>query len=95
MGNPLEADASSSKVSLVSSTLPRLIACPSTSSLALDNSDHWTSKIDSLYGIIPADSSKIDNLSQVTPEQLRQLKDGIMVTDAMQQIRRRRVASAW
>jgi len=54
-----------------------------------------TEKLDFLHGLIPADVCKIDNLSQATPAQLRQLKDGIMVTDAMQQIRRRRVAGAW
>jgi hypothetical protein len=31
---------------------------------------------------------KIDNLSKATPEQLRQLKDGLAVTEAMQQLRR-------
>jgi hypothetical protein len=52
-------------------------------------------KFDRLHALIPADAFKIDNLNKATPVQLRQLKDGIMVTDAMQQIRRRRVASAW
>jgi hypothetical protein len=31
---------------------------------------------------------KIDNLNQAMPAQLRQLKDGLAITDAMQQIRR-------
>jgi hypothetical protein len=31
---------------------------------------------------------KIDNLSKATPERLRQLKDGLAVTEAMQQLRR-------
>jgi hypothetical protein len=44
-------------------------------------------KFDSLHALIPADSCKIDNLSQATPEQLRQLKDGLAVTEAMQQLR--------
>ena len=48
-----------------------------------------TEKLDRLYGIIPADSCKIDNLSQATPAQLRQLRDGIAVTQAMQELRRR------
>ena len=44
-------------------------------------------KLDRLYSIIPADSCKIDNLSQATPEQLKQLKDGLAITQAMQQVR--------
>jgi hypothetical protein len=44
-------------------------------------------KLDSLYSLIPAEACKIDNLSQATPAQLRQLKDGLAVTRAMQQIR--------
>jgi len=51
-------------------------------------------KLDRLHALIPTDACKIDNLNQATPAQRRQLKDGIMVTDAMQQIRRRRVAGA-
>jgi len=45
-------------------------------------------KLDRLHALIPLESFKIDNLNQATPAQLRQLKDGMMVTDAMQQIRR-------
>ncbi len=45
-------------------------------------------KLDRLHALIPLDVFKIDNLSQATPAQLRQLKDGLAVTDAMQQIRR-------
>jgi hypothetical protein len=45
-------------------------------------------KLDRLHALIPPDSFKIDNLNQATPEQLRQLKDGLAVTDAMQQLRR-------
>jgi hypothetical protein len=46
-------------------------------------------KLDSLHALIPADACKIDNLNKATPAQLRQLKDGLAVTEAMQQIRRR------
>jgi hypothetical protein len=46
-------------------------------------------KLDRLYGIIPPDAFKIDNLSQATPTQLKQLRDGLAVTEAMQQLRRR------
>jgi hypothetical protein len=45
-------------------------------------------KLDRLYALIPVDSCKINNLSQATPTQLKQLKDGLAVTEAMQQIRR-------
>jgi len=31
---------------------------------------------------------KIDNLNRATPAQLRQLKDGLAITEAMQQLRR-------
>jgi hypothetical protein len=44
-------------------------------------------KLDRLYTLIPTDSCKIDNLSQATREQLKQLQDGIAVTQAMQQLR--------
>ena len=46
-----------------------------------------TEKLDSLYTLIPADACKIDNLSQATREQLKQLQDGLAVTNAMQQLR--------
>ena len=46
-------------------------------------------KLDRLHALIQPEAFKIDNLNQATPAQLRQLKDGIMVTDAMQQLRRR------
>src|SRR5260221_1610440 len=46
-------------------------------------------KLDSLHSLIPADSCRIDNLSQATREQLRQLRDGIAVTQAMQELRRK------
>jgi hypothetical protein len=45
-------------------------------------------KLDQLHALIPAAVCKIDNLNQATPAQLNQLKDGLAVTDAMQQIRR-------
>jgi hypothetical protein len=45
-------------------------------------------KLDRLHGLIPPDVFKIDSLSTATPAQIKQLKDGLMVTDAMQQIRR-------
>jgi hypothetical protein len=44
-------------------------------------------KLDQLYALIPPDVCKIDNLNQATPAQLRQLKDGLVVTQAMQQVR--------
>jgi hypothetical protein len=43
-------------------------------------------KLDRLHALIPADACKIDNLSQATPAQLKQLKDGLAVTDAMQRV---------
>jgi hypothetical protein len=46
-------------------------------------------KFDRLHALIPLESFKIDNLNQATPAQLQQLRDGLAVTDAMQQIRRR------
>jgi len=46
-------------------------------------------KLDSLHALIPADASKIDNLNKATPAQLKQLKDGLAITQAMQQIGRR------
>jgi len=44
-------------------------------------------KLDRLHALIPLDVFKIDNLNRATPEQLKQLKDGLAVTDAMQQLR--------
>ena len=46
-------------------------------------------KLDRLHALISADVFKIDNLNQAKPAQLKQLRDGLAVTDAMQQIRRR------
>jgi hypothetical protein len=46
-------------------------------------------KLDQLHALIPPDVCKIDNLNQATPAQLKQLKDGLAITEAMQQIRRR------
>jgi hypothetical protein len=48
-----------------------------------------TEKLDRLHALIPPDAFKIDNLTKATPAQLRQLKDGLAVTQAMQQVRRR------
>ena len=45
-------------------------------------------KLDRLHALIPPDVFKIDNLNRATPAQLRQLKDGLAVTEAMQQLRR-------
>ena len=45
-------------------------------------------KLDRLHALIPPDVCKIDNLNQATPVQLRRLKDGLAVTQAMQEIRR-------
>ena len=45
-------------------------------------------KLDRLHALVPLESFKIDNLNQATPAQLRQLKDGLAITEAMQQIRR-------
>jgi hypothetical protein len=44
-------------------------------------------KREQLRALIPADVCKIDNLNQATPAQLKQLKDGLAVTDAMQKLR--------
>jgi len=46
-------------------------------------------KLGRLHALIPPDVCKIDNLNQATPAQLKQLKDGLAITEAMQQIRRR------
>jgi hypothetical protein len=45
-------------------------------------------KLDRLHALIPPDAFKIDNLNQATPAQLKHLKDGLAVTQAMQEIRR-------
>jgi hypothetical protein len=45
-------------------------------------------KLDRLHAFIPLEAFKIDNLSQATPAQLKHLKDGLAVTEAMQQLRR-------
>ena len=44
-------------------------------------------KVARLHALIPLDVFKIDNLNQATPAQLKQLKDGLAVAEAMQQIR--------
>jgi hypothetical protein len=45
-------------------------------------------KLDRLHALIPADVCKIDNLNQATRKQLRQLKDGLAITETMQELRR-------
>jgi hypothetical protein len=45
-------------------------------------------KLDRLHALIPPDVCKIDNLNKATPAQLKRLKDGLAITEAMQQIRR-------
>jgi hypothetical protein len=40
-----------------------------------------------LRALIPAETFKIDSLSTATPAQVRLLRDGLMVTDAMEKIR--------
>jgi hypothetical protein len=40
-------------------------------------------KLDQLHALIPLDAFKIDDLNQATPAQLKQLKDGLAITDAM------------
>jgi hypothetical protein len=45
-------------------------------------------KLDRLHALIPPEVFKIDDLSEATPAQLRESKDGLAVTEAMQQIRR-------
>ena len=45
-------------------------------------------KLDRLHALIPADVFKIDSLSTATPAQVRQLKGGLAITEAMQKIRR-------
>jgi hypothetical protein len=47
-----------------------------------------TEKLDRLHALIPLDAFKIDNLNQATPAQLKQLKDGLAIAEAMQQVRR-------
>jgi hypothetical protein len=44
-------------------------------------------KLDRLHALIPTETFKIDSLSTVTPAQVRLLRDGLMVTDAMEKIR--------
>ena len=45
-----------------------------------------TEKLDRLYTLIPAETFKIDSLSTATPAQVRLLRDGLAVTDAMEKI---------
>jgi hypothetical protein len=44
-------------------------------------------KLDQLHALIPAETFKIDSLSAATPAQVRLLRDGLAVTDAMEKIR--------
>jgi adenosine/AMP kinase len=48
-----------------------------------------TEKLDRLRALIPLESFEIEDLSKATPAQLKQLKYGLAVTEAMQQLRRR------
>jgi hypothetical protein len=41
-------------------------------------------KLDRLHALIPAETFKIDSPSTATPAQVRLLRDGLMVTDAME-----------
>jgi hypothetical protein len=45
-------------------------------------------KLDRLHALIPLEVFKIDGWSTATPAQVRLLRDGLMVTDAIQEIRR-------
>ena len=49
---------------------------------------HDNEKLNRLHALIPPEVFKIESLSTATPEQVRQLRDGLAVTDAMQQVRR-------
>jgi hypothetical protein len=44
-------------------------------------------KLDGLHALIPWESFEIDDLSKATPAQVRLLRDGLAVTDAMEKIR--------
>jgi hypothetical protein len=44
-------------------------------------------KLDRLHALIPAETFKIDSPSTATPAQVRLLRDGLAVTDAMEKIR--------
>ena len=46
-----------------------------------------TEKLGRLHALIPPDVFKIDSLSTATPAQVRLLRDGLLVTDAMEKIR--------
>ena len=56
--------------------------------IMLSEESSYSEKLDQLHDLIPPEVLKIDNLNQATPAQLRQLKDGLAVTEAMQQLRR-------
>jgi hypothetical protein len=53
-----------------------------------------TEKLDRLHALIPAETFKIDSLSTAPLAQVRLLRDGLMVTDAMQQLRAKLIAAA-
>lgn len=59
--------------------------------LSEDLSD--TGKFDRLHALIPAEVFKIDNLNQATPAQLRQLKEALAISEAMQQTQQRKLDS--
>ena len=46
-------------------------------------------KLDRLHALIPPDAFKIDNLNQATAAALTQLKDGLALTEAIEQLRSR------
>jgi hypothetical protein len=54
--------------------------------LSVELSD--SEKLDQLHALIPLDAFKIDDLNQATPAQLKQLKDGLAITDAISALRR-------
>jgi hypothetical protein len=51
-------------------------------------------KLDRLHALIPAETFKIDSLSTAPLAQVRLLRDGLMATDAMQQLRAKLIAAA-
>jgi hypothetical protein len=48
-----------------------------------------------LHALIPLEVFKIDDLSKASPEQLRQLKDGLAIAEAMQQCNRSAGGIIW
>ncbi len=43
-------------------------------------------KLDRLHALIPTDAFKIDNLNEATPAQIKQLKEALVVSGALQQL---------